>query len=56
MNNIRSVLYAIIQIMDSLIIMITLGFVHTTMPFHFLVWWEKTFGVKKPQEKEWEVE
>lgn len=40
MNSIKMIGYAFAQIIDSIVIICTLGFVTTTIPFRYLCWWE----------------
>lgn len=47
MENVRMVIYALAQIADSLVIILTMGFVYTNLSLSFLVWWEKTFTLPK---------
>ena len=47
MNNIKMLGYALVQIIDSLVIICTLGFVATSIPFNYILWWEKKELKKK---------
>lgn len=40
MNNFRNMFLGVCEITDGFIRLVTLGFIHTTFAFNWLVWWE----------------
>ncbi len=51
MYNIRNIALGVCEILDGFIRLITLGCVHTTIAFTWLVWWETNVEIPK-REKE----
>ena len=51
MNNIRNMILGICEITDGIIRLFSLGFVHTSFGFKWLVWWELKVELPKQVEK-----
>lgn len=47
MNNIRNMILGICEICDGLIRFCSLGFIHTTFAFSWLIWWEKSIEIPR---------
>lgn len=51
MNNIRNIICGLCEILDGLVRVISIGFVHTRFAFLWLVWWERVFILPREIEK-----
>lgn len=51
MNNLRNIILGVCEITDGFIRIITLGFVHTTFAFNWLVWWEANVMLKQARKR-----
>lgn len=45
MNNLRNVVCGLCEILDGLVRVVSLGFVHTRFAFNWLLWWESRFVI-----------
>lgn len=46
MNNIRNIILGFCEIIDGMIRILSIGFIHTRFAFIWLVWWEKNVIIR----------
>lgn len=45
MNNLRNIICGFCEILDGFVRVVSLGFMHSTFAFSWLLWWEKRFVI-----------
>ena len=51
MNNLRNIICGFCEILDGLVRVVSLGFIHTRFAFSWLVWWERQFVLPREIDK-----
>lgn len=51
MNNLRNIICGICEILDGLVRVVSLGFIHTRFAFSWLVWWERCVVLPREVDK-----
>ena len=46
LKNLRNLIYGFLEILDGMVLIATLGFVHTKLCFKFLTYWGRLFKTK----------